>query len=292
VAAVKLCLTLDLDFENYFTLKQLDEFDGSFDFLKKILSEFSFKTTWYIRIDSQIEKIYGSSDFIFRRHKEKILWLQNKGHEIGWHHHAYKFEENQWKQNTDTKQNCEDILKYGEIAKDYGLISARMGWGFHTNETIYLLDKMGFSSDSSAIPRPRYEWEMSIKDWHSTPQFPYQPDKNDYRIPGKDSLTLFEIPMTTTQVPSPIDTETVLRYLNPAYYHTAFKDAFDKVKSHDTVVLICHPYEIFSKNMKHPLLAFCEKEFRQNLIYLVQQGVERQTISQLVHSLKSNPWAI
>ena len=89
----KIAITFDVDMVDYIDSSNsiLDEMDICFPSIKNTIEKFeSVKTTWFIRIDSQIEQIHRDSRYIFHKHADKINWLLNNGHEIGWHHHAYK----------------------------------------------------------------------------------------------------------------------------------------------------------------------------------------------------------
>lgn len=276
-------MTFDIDITDYINNSEIDEMEEFFYYFQEIVKVVpNIKTTWFIRIDSQIEKIFGSSEYIFNKHIEKFKWLQNNGHEIGWHHHAYFLQDGIWKQNTDIKSVCKDIEQYGNIAVKHGMKVVRMGWGFQTNETIKILNDFGFLADSSAIPRPNYRWDLSIKDWTITPQHPYKPSLVDYRVPGCPKLDIVEVPMTTVGLSVSTDTEKVIRYINPAYYHEYFAKALEEASQCDTVVLICHPYEVLKNNNKHSLLSFDKKVFCHNIEFLYKLNVNFCVISDVI----------
>lgn len=280
---MQVCLTFDIDFTDYEANMSLDEFDIAFSYLKKLLCEFNkIKTTWYVRVDSQIEYLYGTPDYIFKKHAHEIDWLVSTGHEIGWHHHAYILQQSKWKQNTAVASVCEDIKRYGEIALGLGLKISRMGWGFHTNETMKVLDNLGFLIDSSAIPRPKYKWDTGQKDWSTTPQYPYRPSAKDYRVPGEPHLNIWQLPMTTMLLPVPGDTELIMRYVNPAYKSYQFQQAIEKINDREIAVLICHPYEITQCGNSHSLLAFNPNDFANNLEMLQSSCNHFCTVSEVM----------
>jgi hypothetical protein len=265
-------LTFDIDFTDYFSGELFDEFEQCFEELNDCLRQFSsIKTTWFIRIDSQIEKVYGKGDHFFKLHQKRIDYLREQGHEIGWHHHSYKLQNGKWIQDVDEKIICEDLKKYGELALRHRINISRMGWGFHTNSTMKVLDDMGFYLDSSAIPRPQYKWELSKKDWSMTGQLSYHPSLKNYQVQNANNLKLTQVPINTIVLPLPNDTEPkVMRYLNPAYKHSIFINSVnDFFKTYNDLVLVCHPYEILqSHKVKHDLLSFSKEEFIQNLDFL------------------------
>lgn len=272
-------ITFDVDFVDYLNDASVDEFDLTFDNIKALLEKYPMiKTTWFIRIDSQIKKLYGAGDFLFNKHEQKIGWLIDNGHQVGWHHHAYSYERGQWVQNLNEQVILEDLSEFGEMALSKGLNMCRMGWGYHTNSTMHLIDQMGFSLDSSAIPRPNYNWELSVKDWSPTLQEWYHPSVEDYRVQGKVSLSILEVPISTVPLPMSTDTEpNVIRYVNPAYYPAPFASAFDSIKI-DKAVMITHPYELSTHSTAHSLLAFSVAAFEENLLYMINQNCLFRTL--------------
>lgn len=277
----KIVLTFDVDMADYTTGENIDEMERMFPVIQKSLEELpDIKTTWFLRIDSQMEDVYGASDYVFTKHRTKIEWLKENGHEIGWHHHAYKKDGDRWVQDTDDEKISNDLKKYGALAERHGIISARMGWGFQTNATMKVLDECGFAIDSSAVPRPQYRWEMSRKNWENTGQAPYHPSVDDYRIPGEPHLKILEAPINTISIPLPSDTEpNVKRYINPAYKNAVFEEAAERfLENHDLLVLVCHPYEIAPRKTSHAILSFDHDEFENNLRFLRRSTVLKDAV--------------
>jgi hypothetical protein len=273
---LKVCLTFDVDFADYVGSGAASQDRGwrQFDELENALSGLllrwrdrrNWKATWFIRLDGGIENLYGASDFIFKRYAKELDELSRAGHEIGWHPHSYAKSNGQWKQNIDVPTLVNELERYAPLAKSYGLQAVRMGWGFHTNETMHLLADLGFTIDSSAIPRPRYEWEETVKDWTVTPNYPYFPSEADYRVPGHPRLPIIEVPISVTSVVAPYDSGPVLRYINPAYHSTLFRGPLGNwLKQHSHLVTITHPYELVPKPEPHALLSFSLTAFEQNL---------------------------
>lgn len=278
-----IALTLDVDMD-YDVGQHFDEMEATFSSIQKCLEDFpEIKTTWFIRIDAQIETLYGSATYIFEKHADKIAWLKAHGHEIGWHHHAYAYDGTRWDQGVDDTLICDQLKKYGEIALKQGIDIARMGWGFQTDRTMKILDEMGFRIDSTAIPRPQYRWNDRVCDWSTSPQKPYHPSVRDYRVPGDPHLAIWEIPMTTTVVSKPTDTEKdVIRYIELAYDNKTFEKAISSVADMEQIVLIFHPYKILqSRDKKGP--PSCDvKNLRSNLEILSRCGKRFITISEAV----------
>lgn len=225
---------------------------------------------------------FGRPDFLFWKYKETINKLIDEGHEIGWHPHVYTNKKGKWCQNTNKDEIVYELEYLLPYVHKYNLNIVRMGWGFHSNKIMKFLDKEGFLADSSAIPRKKYDWEESTIDWSLTPQHPYYPSLEDYRIPGKPHLNILELPMTTVILPAPNDTERVMRYINPAYKSHVFKKALEQFNDREIVVLICHPYEILQRQNKHALLASNPNDFYKNMENLINSFNQFCTVSEVI----------
>ena len=268
---LKVCLTFDIDFVDYtHDGAPVDEFSIGFPLILSVFQRHTdCKATWYIRLDAQIERRYGSPDHILQRYESELNELRQGGHEIGWHPHCYVESEGRWKQNIEVCSVVDELTRYAPLARSYGMQSVRMGWGFHTNETMHVMADFGFAVDSSAMPRPRYAWEETTKDWALTPLTPYYPSESDYRVPGEPRLSILEIPISVTRVEAPYDTEHVLRYINLAYHPDLLRGPLQRwISEYSHLVAITHPYELVSGNPPHGLLAFEWQAFEQNLIFI------------------------
>ena len=89
----RIAITFDVDMVDYMGHhSNVDELEESFPAIQQILLDFpQVRTSWFIRIDSQISSLYGRPDFVVRRHANILDWLRIHGHQVGWHHHAYRF---------------------------------------------------------------------------------------------------------------------------------------------------------------------------------------------------------
>ncbi len=265
----KFCITFDVDLTDYLSGNNSDEMDECFNSIQRKLLEYSeVKTTWFIRIDSQIESIYGRADHIFVKHREKLRWLTDNGHEIGWHYHGYKIKSAGWIQNVNEDEISLELERYAKIAKNFDLKITRMGWGFHTNKTLKKIYSLGFEMDSSAIPRPKYNWEKVSRDWSLTPNKPFYPGEKDYRTDVGEKIGILEVPINTAFLKLDSDTEDVMRYINVGYKHVYFKKAIEALIDLPLIVSVTHPYEILANEVSHPLLSFDITEFDLNLRFL------------------------
>jgi hypothetical protein len=215
-------VTFDLDFTNY-----LNEND--------FIDEFELAWPHFLDFCEKIKDLYGSEDFIFIKHGEKIKWLRANGHEIGWHFHSYVKIENKWVQNTNDDLVVEEMINVFPKVHEHQLEISRMGWTYHTNKTMKTLVDLGIKNDFTAFPRPKYQWDSITRDWQITPLHIYKPSKNDYRTTGESFYELNEIPITSVVLPAKTDTEKeVIRYINPAYKAEYFEIGLNNVKDINT----------------------------------------------------------
>lgn len=264
-------LTIDVDFTDYISGSGIDEMREFFPVFRDLFSEFpSVKSTWFVRIDGQIEALYGCADYILKEYSKEFEWLRNSGHEIGWHHHSYVKRGNEWQQNVSENEVVAEVKKYGQIARNYRMNLSRMGWGQMSNRVMAELDRLGFIIDSSAMPRPKYSWDKLHRDWSRCPAEPYHPDSLDYQKKGM--MKIVEFPMTTVPIELSSDTETgVMRYINPMYHNVYFARSLTS-SIRDNVVLIVHPYELCQQEKSHPLLSFNVSVFKKNIKWLMNNG--------------------
>lgn len=268
MGAMRVCLTIDIDFTGYAHGGALvDELSTVCPEVFRILGRYGAKATWFMRLDHHMESLYGQGEHIFHRYGAQLAELLQAGHEIGWHPHCWVKSNAGWKQNVDVHAVVKELGQYAPVARSYGLKAVRMGWGFHTNETMSFLASQGFTVDSSAIPRPRYSWEETVKDWTLTSPAPYFPSRADYRVSGEPGLTILELPISVAHVEAPYDTGRVLRYLNLAYHPPLLKEPLARwMAQHSHLITVTHPYELLPREEPHGLLAFQLGAFEENLL--------------------------
>lgn len=271
----KVCLTFDVDLLDFISGKPYDELKSSIPILKDAFETFSdIKTTWFIRIDRHCEKTMGDYKYALTKYSSWFDWLRDNGHEIGWHHHGFQRKNNKWIPINDKQKLLEEIKFYGNIARSLELNISRMGWGQQTNESIAVLNDLGFKIDSSAIPRPNYSWnKFPLKDWSTTTNHIYNPSKSDYRTESSDNYEIYELPITTVELPMETDSDQgVKRYINPAYHPEIFCRSLKTLKNSalseqgDLIVTtITHPYEITDIGVSNSQISFNHKAFIENL---------------------------
>ena len=164
--------------------------------------------TWFLRVDDQIRQVEGSYAWFAGSRAALIEALTSTGDELGWHPHFWRREASggPWFQEIEDQAWQLDMLRgaHADYLKTLGFApaSVRMGWSYHSNETISQLDQLGVAVDLSGLPGyrtfdPTKTRSENLFDWYATPQAPYRPSRADYRRPalnGEPVLALLEVP--------------------------------------------------------------------------------------------------
>ncbi len=171
------------------------------------------RVTWCVRSDDQMARLYDDPAWSYR--SQDGLWkdLAAKGDEIAWHAHLWRWDESAdcWYQETEDADWASACLSQGHSAlvnaAGVPVNTSRMGWEFHNDHTMQTVDALGVRQDFTAIANWYTPGESSrgsrfhcYCDWRGTPATPYQPGRADYRRPaepGRESLSVTEIPLST-----------------------------------------------------------------------------------------------
>lgn len=285
---LRIAVTFDIDMVDANWPRNVDECSYFFSDVLPILRSNSVNAgTLFVRIDDEMERTYGRSDHLLEIYCASFDALRASGWEIGWHLHSYTRIDGVARQNIDEAQFLKELRRHGPRARAAGMNTVRIGWGFMTCAIMCCLTELGFAVDSSAIPRPRYPWEQSVKDWEGAPQCPYLPSARNYRRPGPDALNIVEVPMPVLPIPAPGDTQVVLRYINLAFHPTELQSAL-AVSTPEPLVTITHPHDLLHTMPPRGLLSQNLDALSSNLAFLkagLCPGRARQwvTISQLAN---------
>jgi len=173
------------------------------------------RITWCVRSDLQMERVYGDCAWPFRRFEAMWRELEAAGDDIAWHPHLWRWSEdhNCWYQETEDADWIERCLRagYATICEACGrkLRTCRMGWEYHSDLTMGIIDELGIEVDLSATPGRRRHavgdrgsMRHGELDWSITGAEPYHPSRADYRRPPRDgeaALSVLEVPRTTAR---------------------------------------------------------------------------------------------
>lgn len=170
------------------------------------------KITYFLRSDEQMRMVYGEHSWPVNHFGRLWNMLRGDGHELGWHPHLWRWsaEHRTWYQEVNDEEWVRKCLEegYRSITQELKPKSVRMGWDFHSNLTMQLIDSLGIDVDMSALPGIKDDMKMEgtglqilFRDWVGTPPCHYFPSKKDYRVGGDESLRILEIPQTVFELP-------------------------------------------------------------------------------------------
>jgi len=279
-----IAVTFDIDDVAWTSRQPCDEFAEAVPAIVDILEgQTTVISTWFIRIDAGIELQRGNPEALFERNAPVIERLRAGGHEIAWHHHSVVAgTANQ--PSEDVSRACSEIRRLAPRVLARGITSVRLGWAHSHRDIVACLDELGFTVDSTALPRPSYPWDAVSRDWSGTSAEPYYPSIEDHRVSGTSGGSILEVPISVAPLSLPNDTQPgVMRYLNLAYHPQLFGAALECLESLSVIVTVTHPYETIPTEVEHPLLAFSIDALRQNLSTLAELRRPFVTMRELVN---------
>jgi len=240
------------------------------------------KISWFLRSDWMMEKLYGRWAWLVDEYRDTWLKLAKSGHEIGWHPHFQRYDEHtgSWYQELEDEAWIRDCMTIGfeNIRKSgFDVRTVKMGWDFHGNFTMNLLNELGLEGDFSANPGmvshgfkdKSGKHLINVYDWSHTPEHAYFPSKNDYRIPakkGETSLKIMEMPISvhsskrTSSAPTAIAKKLVRSLMNKNFarkvpitlntneeiFQKAMHEKFSRYSEplNSYIIIDFHPYDL------------------------------------------------
>lgn len=283
------CITIDIDpdglsgKDTHRNASSFKSFDALDSFSQVVNNELKIEVpvTWFVRIDEQMKDFFGSRFYLVEQYKsfwEKCLKAK---HELAWHPHIYQKKGNEFVIPGDIDFCLDQLTSLHEEIRTYPLPlqTFRNGEGWHTNETMQLIGKLGFSVDSTAIPGIKKS-KPHFMNWEQAFNGSYFPSTENYQLPGADA-GLLEMPMNTWLVKAPYDEQPKRRYMNPAIHSKIFATAVEAnewpAASEDLKVFtfISHPDEIVMKPASDNLYGRTIENYISN-IRLIMDKVTKQ----------------
>ena len=165
--------------------------------------------TWHLRADEQIRALQGSYAWMVETHSDLVDSLKASGDEIGWHPHFWRHDPalGRWYQEVVDDDWQLEMLRAAHAAlgvAGFRPRSVRMGWDFHTAETLAELSGLGIRTDLSALPGMRTMYGVpprrseNLYDWFDAPERPYHPSAANYQRRargGEAALPILELPI-------------------------------------------------------------------------------------------------
>ncbi len=235
--------------------------------------------TWFLLSDNrQMEK---NQDYTFIYKKYKHFWkdLINKGDELGLHVHLIEKSNDLWVQCIDDNKNLNTLREL--ISAWEHLInfkSIRFGYCYQSNRIMNFVNNAGFFIDSSALPRRKVDGPQYF-DWEETPEHPYHPSKQNYKVPSEDNLDILEVPFSIFKSKLKDDKNPVYRYINLSFHPFILKKEFERiVKTKKILNIVTHFFEFIPRfnlsNKKNLLIAFNSEVLVNNLKNLINTCVK------------------
>lgn len=171
--------------------------------------------SWFLRMDPQIEHIYGLSSWVVKRYGEAIEGLARDGDEIGLHAHARRWDTGhlRWLIDHGDQEWINHCLRSSFDAYRSALgrdcRSFRFGDKWMNNESMALLETLGVKFDLTVEPGQSAKPSLSPRDFHtgslpdymSAPRWPYRPSPDDFRKESPEpGPGLWVIPLSTCRV--------------------------------------------------------------------------------------------
>ncbi len=172
--------------------------------------------SWFLRMDPQIERVYGSSDWVTKRYADIIAQLEKAGDELGLHTHAWRWDETlrRWIADYGDQEWINQCLRlsFDEYQNVFGRTCASFRFGDHwmNDDTMEFLEALGTQFDLTIEPgRTVTNWRSPVEaftgsfaDYVSVPRRPYKPSRQDFRIEGREAeRKLWAIPLSTGKEP-------------------------------------------------------------------------------------------
>lgn len=240
--------------------------------------------SWFIRVDRQIEQLFGKVDGLIRHYQSFWQLAQSVGDELCWHPHLYKNENDQYVL-IDNEEECLKELQalWSAIQSNgYSFTTFRCGEARMTTAMFNLVESFGLLQESSAIPG--YFKDSFGQNWLNTKNKPYFPNVEQITEEGPVRKML-EMPMNSWYLQASYDKQPKLRYLNFAVHHQYFLDCLSRLPesffSDDDVLdvpvltAVSHPEEIISNKRGNDLYPRTLENFLRNIQVFVEFFADR-----------------
>ncbi|HYY59265.1 MAG TPA: hypothetical protein VE842_18190, partial [Pyrinomonadaceae bacterium] len=196
-------------------LKDWVGFEQSFEFYSELRPRLERATrspvhfSWFFRMDSQIQFVYGDPAWGVRRYGRLIEELEKAGDELGLHTHAWRWDEDtaRWFADMRDQQWVDHCVRmsFEAFQKCFNrpCLSFRFGDSWINNKTLDLIERLGARFDLTLEPGLKRllipeHFVGSAPDFTRVPQRPYHPSKLDFRKRGTWwKRGLWMIPLST-----------------------------------------------------------------------------------------------
>jgi hypothetical protein len=174
------------------------------------------RISWFLRMDPQIEHVYGAPDWVAQHYGEVIARLEQAGDELGLHTHAWRWDEGagRWLTDHANQQWVNHCIttSFAAYRGAFGraCVSFRFGDHWMSDETMDLLESLGARFDLTVEPGrvvkpPQLQTKHAtgfLPDYVALPRSPYRPSRRDFRTHDAErGRGLWAIPLSTGKEP-------------------------------------------------------------------------------------------
>lgn len=170
---------------------------------------------WFLRMDPQIQLLYGSALWAFERYGSQIENLRSVGDEVGLHTHAWRHVGGEWISDYGDQGWVNECVRvsFDAYASAFGRLCRSFRFGDHwmNEETFDLVELLGTRYDLTIEPglRPNSislageTWTGHFPDYVKVPREPYKPARGDFRTDGEErrERDTWVIPISTVLLP-------------------------------------------------------------------------------------------
>lgn len=177
-----------------------------------------FDPIWCLRMDRQIERVYGNADHVVRRHSDLVGRLVDSD-SVGVHIHPYRWDDDgtTYSEYADPTWSAEcNTDAIGAFVDCFGRLPdlTRQGGYFLPSEALAVVERHGIGFDMTAEPgRPPLRADPSFghhasapsSDWRLTPTRSYRPAREDptRAAAGHDASDVTIVPLSAARVHPP-----------------------------------------------------------------------------------------
>lgn len=164
---------------------------------------------WYLRMDSQVEKVYGTASWVGQTYREALNGLMGRGDHMGLHVHACRWVGGQhgWLVDYANQPWIDEslVVAFDAFHRAFGFRCTTFRFGDHwmNQATFERVASLGVEIDLTLEPGydSTHFYDDSepitgvLPDYRNVPEHPYLPSAGDYRTQdGASRMSMWEMP--------------------------------------------------------------------------------------------------
>jgi len=236
---------------------------------------------WLLRLDRQIEAVYGRADWAFKQYDSLVQEARLAGDAFGVHVHSWRPKSNgsarTWVADFSDKNwiaSCIE-LAHKSFINSLGVQPEFFSFGDHfmNLDTLKQLEKLGFRGDLSMHPgRPLIQRRVKDEETYgwlpgflNTPRHAFKPSKDQFSKSGCDPMGLWEVPVSVGYLKNEIDPN--IKEAHKLLVGMPFHQAKEII---DQNLVLPNPYLLAEMRSDVRLDLYNQKQFDETLSYLIE----------------------